>query len=1841
MLSASLFCKRDSVTIIFDDVCPLSSVQQHCAPVSTSSCSLRIFLRTLRGQLISGENRRKILQSEYALKVRAMDGVWQVRTSLTISVLDQNDNAPSFIRQHFRFFVLSNTSVGCTIGRIRATDADSAENGVVFYSLECPQDRFTVDPITGSVSLSLPLGDYTNAVVDIDVVDDGVVAPRFIDRHPYFAVLANSSEGTIIGELLTESPTYYVIFSVDDDRFAVDQNGTMLAKSNFTMFEVGSSITLSIQALFEEPSTLSDEINVTMETADVNRNAPKFTSKRITFSVPENSALLTAVGTVSAHDDDLGVNGRIIYTMETNETEKVPFSVNATSGTIFVIGSLDYEEKRMYRFFVVASDCGLPPQKATAQVMVNITDENDNVPQFEEDFIIVHILENTVPGTAIADLMAVDLDSGDYGTVVYGIESNDDARLPFTVNATNGQVIVSSLIDYELKNSYHFCVTARNPGESTQAYANVEVIVDSQNEFKPKFLTAKQNFEVSSRALKGTIIGKVSAVDLDEGRHGRIIYATPINNIAEISAASGEILVKSMLNGSLDKTVLEVVAMNVQLTRFDREMPHRMTVEVVRKDVPPTPLLLKHYAFNLSEEAQLSTRLKLLSPSVLPSGVRLEILNGGFEQPFCSEQGMASLRLCGPLDHERTAKHEFEVALIRDSRTLSQSKVTVSILESNNNTLPRIDIDTAVGFIRENSPASSTVTRLRPIIQGPAGLRQAFTYRIMDTDLAKIFAVDESTAVMNTAITLDREIRSQYVIPISISAVGMPSISTTYNVRVYVDDARDNMAEMGSRLVIVEKTIADDGENNVDSIEAIHILPRCRDEVSSNCKVQLNREVRSETTLSLEAYDRHYLSNVTFFSLIKQRAVDAFIYNNSVSVDVWAMLASIADMVDLLQESVPDMTVRLVGVEHFGLDSYRLLMAVFDRNGAIVTADETARMLKHFYSKKNVELNVFVRALMADICAMPDGCLNGGVCQQTTSPTRQYQQLDGYKSSFVIPIVKRRRRCLCKRLTNGERCELKTEMCSAKKPCVNGGICDPYSGLCSCSPSYTGTHCEEDVNECTQKNICGGGQCINMPGSFKCVCPLGFTGSRCETRLDLCDSVLCISGKCVNDENGASRCECNSGYQGHSCELRSRAFDSGSYMEIRLPPVSNEISLEFKTFASACFFIIFISLERYLWIASKTAFVGGIKNIEDVIKRPNQVGDRGEKLKARRLKALLSQISSIDFVGCLRRFEVDGVSLERLETLSEAGLTMGCPSERQTCQIGRMIAECMNGVCMRDERGGAKCVCADGFDAASCRHSMEEWTLNGGEVRFALTQYVRRQISFVPVQEADLLTSDGMIRRRRDTLRDIPCEEMDYTEGDQLDGVVTQWAELDFRTTANYGTVFAIVEESKSSHMKIENGSLHFVTYLTDANPIDVHLDDKINDGKWHRLGFQIGVDQKTIRFQLDGHGKEIHADEEFPALISRSLSFVSIGVANEAEAFTGCVRRFILNNQAQSFNVNDDSLLAEQLLRIVSVRFISSGCGTPVRFSSASLQWHDVWTIVGVILAVIAICLTSLAAWLSWRRCGHKCGWRSKVQQQRNNLRLFSVSTDSMHAGQKHSNYSTSHRQIPSPWLYASMSAVQALQEIYSVGHPSRNGSSGLGSSGNTPSEDGYQNIERSMQVETTQTIRSRQHASESKSSVSRQLKAALRQSESSLRDSALPASSSECSYEELPSRRRRRRSRRKRDTYTNASYSVSPNETGIGMSDPAVKQTRVPRMETERDDCTRSSGVGSESCTTIINRPLSDTESDTTIAAQVPRSLAAFRAPRSVFADSDSSMEGNQRMDAIIGYGRPPTYV
>lgn len=57
--------------------------------------------------------------------------------------------------------------------------------------------------------------------------------------------------------------------------------------------------------------------------------------------------------------------------------------------------------------------------------------------------------------------------------------------------------------------------------------------------------------------------------------------------------------------------------------------------------------------------------------------------------------------------------------------------------------------------------------------------------------------------------------------------------------------------------------------------------------------------------------------------------------------------------------------------------------------------------------------------------------------------------------------------------------------------CENRGICKKPN-KCSCSPGWTGSTCETDVDECLNGNTKCDHKCINIPGSYTCECHAGF-----------------------------------------------------------------------------------------------------------------------------------------------------------------------------------------------------------------------------------------------------------------------------------------------------------------------------------------------------------------------------------------------------------------------------------------------------------------------------------------------------------------------------------------------------------------------------------------------------------------------------------------------------------------------------------------------------------------------------------------------------------------------------
>ncbi|XP_061188650.1 protocadherin-9-like [Saccostrea echinata] len=76
--------------------------------------------------------------SEYEVTVVAVDSGWPSLTATTtvfISILDANDNAPSFKVSHFQFFVLENMPAGMKVGQLSATDKDVGVNGNLLFSV--------------------------------------------------------------------------------------------------------------------------------------------------------------------------------------------------------------------------------------------------------------------------------------------------------------------------------------------------------------------------------------------------------------------------------------------------------------------------------------------------------------------------------------------------------------------------------------------------------------------------------------------------------------------------------------------------------------------------------------------------------------------------------------------------------------------------------------------------------------------------------------------------------------------------------------------------------------------------------------------------------------------------------------------------------------------------------------------------------------------------------------------------------------------------------------------------------------------------------------------------------------------------------------------------------------------------------------------------------------------------------------------------------------------------------------------------------------------------------------------------------------------------------------------------------------------------------------------------------------------------------------------------------------------------------------------------------------------------------------------------------------------------
>ena len=115
-------------------------------------------------------------------------------------------------------------------------------------------------------------------------------------------------------------------------------------------------------------------------------------------------------------------------------------------------------------------------------------------------------------------------------------------------------------------------------------------------------------------------------------------------------------------------------------------------------------------------------------------------------------------------------------------------------------------------------------------------------------------------------------------------------------------------------------------------------------------------------------------------------------------------------------------------------------------------------------------------------------------------------------------------------------------------PCDHGECQDNFNGTytCICDDDYTGSMCENTIDQCAS-DPCVNGTCTDSFRGYFCSCTAGFSGADCDTEIDECESNPCVNGTCT-DGFLMFTCNCVDGFSGPHCDdPLSDAGLSGTY----------------------------------------------------------------------------------------------------------------------------------------------------------------------------------------------------------------------------------------------------------------------------------------------------------------------------------------------------------------------------------------------------------------------------------------------------------------------------------------------------------------------------------------------------------------------------------------------------------------------------------------------------------------------------------------------------------------------
>ena len=329
-----------------------------------------------------------------------------------------------------------------------------------------------------------------------------------------------------------------------------------VADSSLLNFESVTSATLIVTATDNGNPALSSNSTVTVAITDVNER-PVIADQ--SFTVAENSAAGTVVGTVVSSDVDAGQTRT--YAITASAPISGAFAINSTTGVITVINGslLNFESISGVALTVTVTDSGNPALSSSAVVVITLTDVNEAPTIANQSFTLA---ENSANGTIVGNVAASDVDAGQ--TLTYAITGTSLAGA-FAINAATGRITVgnSALLNFEAVSSVTLNVRVTDSGNpALSSAATVTINITNVNDAPT---ITNQTFTLAENSANGTIFGNVAASDADIGQ--ALSYSIVSGNTGgafSINATTGRITVANV--AALDFETTPTFALAVSVT---------------------------------------------------------------------------------------------------------------------------------------------------------------------------------------------------------------------------------------------------------------------------------------------------------------------------------------------------------------------------------------------------------------------------------------------------------------------------------------------------------------------------------------------------------------------------------------------------------------------------------------------------------------------------------------------------------------------------------------------------------------------------------------------------------------------------------------------------------------------------------------------------------------------------------------------------------------------------------------------------------------------------------------------------------------------------------------------------------------------------------------------------------------------------------------------------------------------------------------------------------------------------------------------------------------------------